>query len=436
MKLKQGTIVKEMGPEHENASGWELLALVQETRHRLTYLARNIRDDLADHRALLTICRYEKRLLSNRSYVDNLRKRLVHQAKMLSTPLNLLPEPIDFFHTQNSDDPFSFPEASHYRQSEPVLVTKPYAGEPLDHLVQKRGALSQYRTLSLGLQLCDLLEDLHRQRLLLYEFRPEDILLDTSDHDRLWLMGLANLQQMDARHQVPIKNLVVPLTDFSYTAPEVEAGSESLDTRSDFYSLGALLLFLLTGKNPRDFLRGSKNSEAIYGLRELHPETCWLLDRCLSFDPAARFLSTGEIREALRSTQEKLRTPVPIAVEELLVTRNGGQHHLQWQWPTEGMSPPPAGLLIQRWISHERKRRPPSLEQWETILDEKKPGRSLLSLDVPSPKAAYHYAVTVLAHLEQKWHRSHPTFTFLDRPPTPRLLKPFISLYNKLRRSA
>ena len=86
------------------------------------------------------------------------------------------------------------------------------------------------------------LEDLHRRNVLIYEFRPEDILVDTTDDDRLWILGCANLQRIGRDEQVQVQDLVVPLSDFTYTAPEVEAGAQPLDKRSDIYSFGALML--------------------------------------------------------------------------------------------------------------------------------------------------------------------------------------------------
>lgn len=311
MKLKISTIVQEIDPDHERASKWKVQNLVQETRHRRSYIVSNARDGLEDHRAMLTICRYDRRLLNNRGYVDNVRRRLTHKAKMLTTPLNILPEPIDYFYIYNKQDVFSFDQEEQYKKSEPALVTEPYVGQPLDRIIQKQGPLEEYGALSLTLQLCDLVEDLHRQHVLFYELRPEDILLDDSDHDRIWLVGGANFQTINKEGQVPIEDLVVPLSDFTYAAPEVEAGRVSLDKRSDYYSLGALLLFMLTGQKPREYLQSKKNYETIYGLDHLSPQTCELLDHCLALNPDDRFASINQIKKALRTARSALGITSP-----------------------------------------------------------------------------------------------------------------------------
>ncbi|MEZ4336949.1 MAG: protein kinase [Sandaracinaceae bacterium] len=79
----------------------------------------------------------------------------------------------------------------------------------------------------------------------------------------------------------------------AFLAPEVKAGAHP-DTRSDVFGIGGLLYAMLTGRSPLDdFVAPS----------EAHPEATPDLDavlmRCLAADPAARYESPNELRDAL-----------------------------------------------------------------------------------------------------------------------------------------
>ncbi len=297
MELKANTVLRESGEETEFSSRWEVLELLQSTRYRNSYLARSLRDDLTDHRVTLTVCRYEKRLLTNENYVENVRRRLLHEAEMLTLPLNFLPEPVDFFTCKNTQEKFGGKSGKMLRGIEPVLITETFAGEPLDVLIGREKRLPEERALRLGLRLCDLLIDLHRWRVLAYELRAEDILVDASDHDRIWVASCANYQKSDEGGVVVRDALVVPLTDFGFAAPEVEEGRASLDRRSDIYSLGALVLYLLTGIKARDHRTGEQPARS--AIESFSAETQAFLGRCLSNGPKDRFPDAKAARSAL-----------------------------------------------------------------------------------------------------------------------------------------
>ncbi|MFQ5654413.1 MAG: hypothetical protein ACE5GW_06750 [Planctomycetota bacterium] len=298
MKLKVGATVKVRGAETEYSSRWEIVQPLRSTGHRNSYYARNLRTDLHDQRVKLTVCGYENRLLGNKGYVDNVRRRLLHEAKMLTLPLNLLPEPVDLFTCENKQDRFAFPGGKRYSANEPVLVTEVYSGKPLDVLVGKDGALDEARALRIALKLCDLLEDLHRHGVLAYELRPEEILVDPDDHDRIWVLGCANYQRVGRGGVVRPAELVVPLSDFGFAAPEVEAGREALGPRTDIYALGAMLLFMLTGQRARDLRTGGRMRPARRGGHSAR--TRKILTRFLAGAPRDRFADTKRARVALR----------------------------------------------------------------------------------------------------------------------------------------
>ena len=321
MDFATSTQVLENAPASEFSSRWEIIRPLQSTKLRHSYVARSLRSDLTEHPVTLTVCRYEERLLGNVQYVENVRRRLHHEAEMLSLPMNFLPEPVDLFICRNEHDIFAFPDARGFSENEPVLVTEALAGTPIERLVAN-GPIDEVRALRIALRLCDLLNDLHRWNILAVEFRPEDLLVDETDHDRVWVASAASLQRSDEKGRLRPKDMVVPLTDFDFAAPEVEAGRDRLDRRADIYTLGAMLFHLLTGRSPRMQRTDAKASWRAIGHYSI--ETRSFVRRCLDLDPAVRYEDTKGARKVLRQAllaaqdvadgrRNKVRTPLPRA---------------------------------------------------------------------------------------------------------------------------
>jgi len=389
MKLSAGATVCEVDTSALYPRRFQILSLLQATRHRCSYLSHSESEELNDHTVVLTVCNYDPRLLGNQKYVDNIRRRLEHEAEMLITPENALPEPVDFFYTENAEDPFGFEEAARYKQTEPVLVTERYHGIPLDRLIQEGGASPEWRALEIGIKLCALLAGLHKHGVLAYELRPEDFLVDEADHDRLWILGCANHQHMRSNGKVAISDLVVPLSDFDFTAPEVEGGRGALDIRADIYSFGALLLFLLTARKPKELLGEGKGRGALHSLQHLAPETCRLLGRCLAADPDSRLPDCQALRQELEEARDLAKEPAPTAIQEASVTLEGRRLVLRWELPA-GWSGE-EGLVVRRFTG--RAGEPPDPSTWETILDQSPSAAVTLEDECLAPGATLHYAI-------------------------------------------
>ncbi len=99
-----------------------------------------------------------------------------------------------------------------------------------------------------------------------------------------------------------------------YMAPEIFAG-EAATTRSDVYSLGALLFELLTGRAPfiePDLVRLSiavrlRSAPPARGLLPEHPKSDALaavIDRCLRREPKERYADGGELLRALQAVAQ------------------------------------------------------------------------------------------------------------------------------------
>ena len=98
-------------------------------------------------------------------------------------------------------------------------------------------------------------------------------------------------------------------------SPEQASGSSSIDTRSDLYSVGAILYEVVTGRRPFE----SKNyfqlmkahvSEAVTPPREVRPGIPEKLDgiilKVLAKDPQERYKTAYEFQSAINELREEI----------------------------------------------------------------------------------------------------------------------------------
>jgi serine/threonine protein kinase len=85
----------------------------------------------------------------------------------------------------------------------------------------------------------------HRRGVVHRDVKPKNILIDEAGRPRLIDFGLARLE--DAWHQAPSEEGEVAGT-LAYMPPEQARDAAEVGPRSDVFSLGGVLYFLLTGK--------------------------------------------------------------------------------------------------------------------------------------------------------------------------------------------
>ncbi len=125
-------------------------------------------------------------------------------------------------------------------------------GMNLSELVRKYGPLPAGRAIYLVRQACDALQEAHDLGLVHRDIKPANIFAASRggvcDVVKLLDFGLAKpLTELDTAHLTAEGTITgSPL----FMSPEQATGDSEPDSRSDVYSLGAVLYFLLTGKPP------------------------------------------------------------------------------------------------------------------------------------------------------------------------------------------
>src|SRR5271168_779692 len=131
-----------------------------------------------------------------------------------------------------------------------VLELKDPGGEPLDRILQRCHGqpLDLTRALHIAIGLARALGRVHQHGLIHKDIKPENVLVD--DADRVWLTGFGIASRLARERQVPSPPETIS-GSLAYMAPE-QTGcmNRSVDSRSDFYSLGVTLYRMLTGALP------------------------------------------------------------------------------------------------------------------------------------------------------------------------------------------
>jgi tRNA A-37 threonylcarbamoyl transferase component Bud32 len=203
----------------------------------------------------------------------------------------------------------------------PYLVMEFISGVTLEKRNKERGALAVKEILRIGMQAAEGLASAHRQGLIHRDVKPANILLENGvERVKITDFGLARAAD-DASLSQSGMIAGTPL----FMSPE-QARGETLDPRSDLFSLGSVLYMLCTGRAA--FAAGNTMAvlkrvceETPRPIREVNPDIPdWLaavVDRLLTKEPGERFQSAGELAGVLGQHLAQLQqsrptqTPVP-----------------------------------------------------------------------------------------------------------------------------
>jgi ankyrin repeat protein len=187
------------------------------------------------------------------------------------------------------------------------IVEEYIDGQPLDKIIAS-SLPGQAEVINLAISLCDVLDYLHRQRIIFRDLKPANIMMTKE--------GTLKLIDFDiARFHVEWKNQdTTTLGTPGFAAPETYGFSQS-DARSDIYSLGATMHNLLTGLDPQD---RAFQFEPIANLRrDIDPDLIRLVEKAINLKPEKRFQSAGSMKGALEKIRRRM-PPSPSAFSNFL----------------------------------------------------------------------------------------------------------------------
>lgn len=187
----------------------------------------------------------------------------------------------------------------------PYLVMQYVAGESLQTRVDRLGPLPITDVLRIAQQTAAGLAAAHTQGLIHRDVKPANILLEESI-DRVVLSDFGLARTAD---DASLTRTGIVTGTPHYMSPE-QASGESIDRRSDQFSLGCVIYFMLTGRPPfrANTAMGvlncicNRKHRAVQEVNASVPrELSRLVDRLLSKSPNSRFASTEACKAELSS---------------------------------------------------------------------------------------------------------------------------------------
>lgn len=183
------------------------------------------------------------------------------------------------------------------------IVFEYIEGVNVRDLVEHNGPLSLEDAIRYTLQMAEALEHASQREVTHRDIKPSNILIMVDGRAKLVDMGLARLHQIESATD-DLTASGVTLGTFDYISPEQARDPRNTDVRSDLYSLGCTLYFMLTGQPP--FPEGtvlqkllSHSSEEPEDMRQLRPELpedmSTIVKKLLAKQPEQRFQSPREL---------------------------------------------------------------------------------------------------------------------------------------------
>lgn len=223
------------------------------------------------------------------------------------------------------------------------IVFEYIEGVNIRDLVDHDGPLALEDAISYTLQIAEALEHASQRDVIHRDIKPSNILIMVDGRAKLVDMGLARLHQVESSSE-DLTASGVTLGTFDYISPEQARDPRNTDVRSDLYSLGCTLFFMLTGQPP--FPDGTVLQKLLSHSSEEPPD---LLDARPDLDPAVAAIVT---RMLAKAPEQRYQTPRELIADLMLLADRLGLSGIRPSgtlWLATNVAAPPAWMRHLTW---------------------------------------------------------------------------------------
>jgi serine/threonine protein kinase len=234
-------------------------------------------------------------------------------------------------------------------------------GTPLDQLARGK-PLPAPQAVAILSQLCDILSYLHSQNppIIHRDIKPQNVIIDEQGKVTLIDFGISRTYDRNAQEDT------ILFGTRHYAAPE-QYGFSQTDPRSDIFSLGILLGWLLTGS--------VEVGQAIKAIPDRR--LAGVVAKCTAFDPRDRFSSAAQVKDALTDRTRRRRSLVMLGAGLLLL-----------------------GALLTAYLTSGVHFKEPLIEEAARLSLGKETGSSLTDEDLASVQQLYVFGDQAVADRE------------------------------------
>jgi serine/threonine-protein kinase len=198
----------------------------------------------------------------------------------------------------------------------PYLVMDWLDGEPLDKLLEKRGALGLTDTLEIMSGICFGLAAAHTRDIVHRDLKPANVFVSRDHATRAWSVKLLDFgiaKNVSTGNSKTQTNAVVGTPD--YIAPE-QAKNSGVSPKTDLYALGVMGFQMATGQLPFSapslielmMMHVQKPAPRVSSkLEDINPAFDELVLQLMQKNPADRPRSADEVRSLLEQIKTELR---------------------------------------------------------------------------------------------------------------------------------
>lgn len=179
-------------------------------------------------------------------------------------------------------------------EGKPFIVMPYYTGQALAEMEP----CESLKALDIFIELCQIVAYGHETGVVHRDLKPENVLLTDDGQVIVLDFGLCHFLDEDKRLTAKTE----PIGSRYYMAPELEQGrADEVTSKSDSYSLGKILFFLMAGKPPyRENITGENELGTITRNSQLHYVTDRILKKCITTAPEERLQATELADVAMR----------------------------------------------------------------------------------------------------------------------------------------